>query len=82
MSCGKQVGFLMHNGNKDHQKSILTKDCKTLKDIRKKKDSGFGVRLDCGFGKVVGLCLEIAVGEGLKKKGRWHLGLVFRGEDG
>jgi hypothetical protein len=42
---------------------------------KKKKDSGFGVRLDCGFGKVVGLCLEIAVGEGLKKKGRWHLGL-------
>jgi hypothetical protein len=49
---------------------------------KKKKDSGFGVRLDCGFGKVVGLCLEIAVGEGLKKKGRWHLGLVLRGEDG
>lgn len=39
----------MHNGNKDHQKSILTKDCKTLKDIRKKKI------VDLEFDWIVGL---------------------------
>lgn len=50
MSCRKQVGFLMHNGNKDHQNSILTKDCKTLKDIRKKKKI-----VDLEFDWIVGL---------------------------